>query len=71
MTLKSVLTQHFKFLKENLPLFLIGVEAKIYRCSLKLKLDNRSFEDSNTAPPKSSKYKHSYAIKTSEDISNE
>ena len=41
MTLKGVLTQHFKFLKENLPLFLIGVEAKIYRCSLKLKLDNR------------------------------
>ena len=71
MTLKGVLTQHFKFLKENLPLFIIGVKAKIYRCSLKLKLDNRSFEDSNTAPPKSSKYKHSHAIKTSEDISNE
>ena len=71
MTLKSVLTQHFKFLKENLPLFLIGAKAKSYKCSLKLRLDNRWLEDSNTAPPKSSKYKHSYAIKTSEDISNE
>ena len=72
MTLKkSQNTFYLKVLKENLPLFLIGVKAKIYRCSLKLKLDNRSFEDSNTAPPKSSKYKHSHAIKTSEDISNE
>ena len=41
MILKDVLTQHFKFLKENLPLFLIGVKAKIYKCSLKPKLDNR------------------------------
>ena len=39
--IKIVLTQHFKFLKENLPLFLIGVKAKIYKCSLKPKLDNR------------------------------
>ena len=41
MILKDVLTQHFKILKENLPLFLIGVKAKSYKCSLKLKLDNR------------------------------